>query len=354
MSPTREKVDNVKAQNHDAIRVESPFRGHVMKLQSVRALKAKLLSANLAKSFVTESALPAAATVTATAVATERPVAPIALGITGRKGSFRLAVRVQELYAGTEAVIEEIRKESRGEIDLRMVGRVVKQQPWHRRRNRPLQIGGSIGHVNVTAGTLGAFVTRDNDDPDDAFILSNNHVLADENNATRGDRIIQPGGHDGGGPNRDTVARLERFVPLKKRSNTMDAAIASIEEGLEYYYSFLDGVGNIRGVRDEPLDEGEIVYKVGRTTGTTRGRVSAIELDDLSVEYEIGEIVFNSQIEIEPAARRPFSLGGDSGSLIVDAQRYAVGLLFAGNDVDSTYANPIQRVLDTLGVKLLH
>jgi hypothetical protein len=46
-------------------------------------------------------------------------------------------------------------------------------------------------------------------------------------------------------------------------------------------------------------------------------------------------------------------LGGDSGSLVVDADNMAVGLLFAGNDVDATYANPIGDVLDTLNVDLV-
>ena len=51
--------------------------------------------------------------------------------------------------------------------------------------------------------------------------------------------------------------------------------------------------------------------------------------------------------------KKPFSLGGDSGSLILDSKRRAVALLFAGNDVDATFANPIQEVLDSLKVQLV-
>jgi hypothetical protein len=99
-------------------------------------------------------------------------------------------------------------------------------------------------------------------------------------------------------------------------------------------------------VRATPLESGELVWKVGRTTGLTQGMVSATELDDLTVQYDIGDLVFDDQIEIGPAVPgQPFSMGGDSGSLIVDAQRNAVALLFAGNDVDATYANPIAAVL---------
>lgn len=112
-------------------------------------------------------------------------------------------------------------------------------------------------------------------------------------------------------------------------------------------------MGALKGLRTTPVEEGEIVFKVGRTTGLTQGRVSAFEVDDVWVGYDMGEIGFDQQIEIEPLEDAPFSLGGDSGSLIVDDDLRAVGLLFAGNDVDVTYANPIQTVLQTLGAQLL-
>jgi hypothetical protein len=50
--------------------------------------------------------------------------------------------------------------------------------------------GISIGHFRVTAGTLGCLV-QDRDG--NRFILSNNHVLADENKAEVGDVILQAG-----------------------------------------------------------------------------------------------------------------------------------------------------------------
>ena len=132
------------------------------------------------------------------------------------------------------------------------------------------------------------------------------------------------------------------------------AAVAILEDGTEFYYNYLDGLGELRGVRTTPLDEGEPLYKIGRTTGYTRGRVSAIEVDDLIVGYDMGDLSFNGQFMIEPRDKEPFSLGGDSGSLIFDRQRMAVGLLFAGNDVDATFASPIGSVLDMLRVDLIH
>jgi hypothetical protein len=324
-----------------------------MRLESARALKAEMLASTVvpdaAVRIATRSA--AAAAPALPEVAARRP---LAFGIRGRGKDYELAVRVQAAMPGVDAILEDVRRRARGEVHVRHVGRVVKQAAWHRRRNRPLQIGGSIGHAkHDMAGTLGAFVTRGSGRED--FILSNNHVLADENRAKRGDRILQPGRLDGGRA-ADLVGFLGPYVRLRLRGNRVDAAIASLAADVEYYSSWIEGRGGIAGVRDEPLETGTIVYKVGRTTGLRRGRIEAIELDDLVVgDYYAGDLVFDDQIEIAPAGPpNPFSRGGDSGSLIVDARHRAVGLLFAGNDTTATYANPIERVLSDLGVRLVH
>ena len=98
---------------------------------------------------------------------------------------------------------------------------------------------------------------------------------------------------------------------------------------------------------------------MGRTTGTTKGRLVTFELDNLYVGYDAGTLRFDDQIEIEGEGSEPFSLGGDSGSLIVDADRRAVALLFAGSDQGGTngmglaYANPLHAVLPAMKVELL-
>jgi hypothetical protein len=52
------------------------------------------------------------------------------------------------------------------------------------------------------------------------------------------------------------------------------------------------------------------VGKVGRTTSTTRGKVTAFELDNVYVNYDIGTLQFNNQVEIEGDGDDPFSQGG--------------------------------------------
>jgi hypothetical protein len=323
-----------------------------MELESVRSLKGQLLAQGLTRKVVTRRDLPIRAAVVASAVPAALPPPPIALGIEGRAGDFKLAVRITAISPGIQASLDAIESAAHGEVSIKSVGRVVKQQLTT--RVRPLSIGFSVGHVRITAGTIGCFVASQLATEPGVFLLSNNHVLADENRAQPGDDIVQPGPADGGGSPGDLVANLTRFAMLTTSGkNSIDAAVAQVAEGIAVDAQTLQGLGALAGVRNTPLESGEPVWKVGRTTGLTQGTVTAIEVDDLAVHYDIGDLVFDNQVEIGPAvAGQPFSMGGDSGSLIVDAQRLAVALLFAGNDVDATYANPIQPVLAGLQVRL--
>ncbi|NCS49914.1 MAG: hypothetical protein GPJ29_18845 [Microcystis aeruginosa BK11-02] len=57
--------------------------------------------------------------------------------------------------------------------------------------------------------------------------MSNNHVIANSNNARIGDPIIQPGRVDGGVVPGDRIALLENFVRVNcPGPNLVDAAVA--------------------------------------------------------------------------------------------------------------------------------
>ncbi|MGD8807929.1 MAG: hypothetical protein PVH65_18915, partial [Chloroflexota bacterium] len=77
---------------------------------------------------------------------------------------------------------------------------------------RPAPGGVSIGHYQITAGTLGVVVRDKN--TNERLILSNNHVLANSNDASPGDPIIQPGAADGGTVGNDQIGTLLRFQPI--------------------------------------------------------------------------------------------------------------------------------------------
>jgi len=79
--------------------------------------------------------------------------------------------------------------------------------PAYQDKQRPVVPGISVGHTDITAGTIGGVVYVDGE----VMLLSNNHVFADENKAELGDSIVQPGPHDGGG---DRIGTLYTYVPI--------------------------------------------------------------------------------------------------------------------------------------------
>lgn len=218
---------------------------------------------------------------------------------------------------------------------------------------RPVPIGVSTGHPDMTAGTIGARVT----DGVRIFALSNNHVFAASNGGRKGDNFLQPGVADGGRDPDDALGTLYDFEPLQFCGgiacplNKMDAAVAlttAEDLGTE---TPEDGYGSPRSETFEAT-LGMNVQKYGRTTGHTVGRVTGINAT-IDVNYRTGTARFEGQIVVSGDG---FSTGGDSGSLIVSkgllaADRRPVGLLFAGS-ASSTIANPIDLVLDRFGVRV--
>jgi PKD repeat protein len=223
---------------------------------------------------------------------------------------------------------------------------------------RPVSIGVSTGHPDITAGTIGCRVT----DGTYVYALSNNHVYANQNNASIGDNVLQPGPYDGGQDPEDAIGTLFDYVAIdfSGGDNTVDAAIA-LTSAADLGISTpgvpgLDGYGtpssSIAGAY-----VGQGVQKNGRTTGWTHGEVDLISAT-VDVCYETRGFIFQrcvkaalfvGQIGITPGT---FSAGGDSGSLIVtEVGNNPVGLLFAGGG-NYTFANPIGAVLESFSVSV--
>ncbi len=96
--------------------------------------------------------------------------------------------------------------------DVLEVGQLWANQTPKERFRPVIPSGVSIGHYKITAGTLGTMVKDKR--TGDLFVLSNNHVLANCNDALLGDAILQPAAMDGGQNPADVVAKLERYVKL--------------------------------------------------------------------------------------------------------------------------------------------
>ncbi len=222
--------------------------------------------------------------------------------------------------------------------------------PNPKARHRPAQPGCSVGFqfpppaAMVMAGTFGAVVK----DAAGRYILSNNHVLADEGRLPAGADIFQPGLLDGGSPATDKVAKLARFIPLQAGvMNKVDCAIAKGNDANVLSPAILH-VGAPSGTAQAAIDMR--VHKFGRTTSYTVGHVTSTATD-VTVGYETGNFTFEDQIIIVGDGGS-FSDAGDSGSLILERQtNRAVGLLFGGSRTH-TIANHLADVLSALKVTL--
>ncbi|GJM82609.1 hypothetical protein HMSSN139_51050 [Paenibacillus sp. HMSSN-139] len=163
------------------------------------------------------------------------------------------------------------------------------------------------------SGTAGLIVSSDVNGCS-RLILSNNHVLAD-NNTARFSATLQPGGADGGTIAKDRIGQLERVTKLsRKRPNYLDAATAKpLRRSLlkPAYAVFGIVPGHVRCYK-----VGDRLKKVGRTTGVVNGTVESIHTD-VQVDYgdygNLGTITFKDQSVIR--GKRPVSLEGDSGSV---------------------------------------
>jgi len=269
---------------------------------------------------------------------------------------------------------------------IRTQTREPQQQRW-----RPLKAGISVGHIDITAGTIGAVVvgiktatkrslsndnillriwnwlmrlffsddtpdppTPDPEDPPeietgDRFLLSNLHILNNENRGKKGDTVIQPGDYDGGISPDDAVATVHEAVYIDPSGvNYVDCCLAKINKGIE---------SKTGQYGDLPIKSPLLDAKVGpkgtaRLVGqhsTQRAR-SQVSMQHQGYGTTADKCYLKRQIVIESSNPYQFSDGGDSGSLIMDMDGRPVALLFAGSDV-ITLANPIGLVMDSLKTK---
>lgn len=293
----------------------------------------------------------------------------VAIGLAPRPdGSFGVAIRYPLGTSTARMVARRLRAEAGPVVDVRRTGRVrpvavraarapvaTARAVGETERVRPLRPGVSVAHQALTAGTLGGFVTVE--DAPGTYLLSNHHVLVGPSGRA-GDPVLQPGPADGGMP-ADRVGTLAGFVPLTSGEPARaDAALARLDEGVGADPAY--PVGALAGVAEVVGDD--VVQKIGRTSGVTDGRITAVELDGVVVGYgpELGELVFDDQIEVEGGGEVAFSAGGDSGALVYrPSDSKAVGLLFAGSETGGengrglTYLNPVVEVLTALGATLV-
>ncbi|KOX15515.1 DNA/RNA non-specific endonuclease [Nocardiopsis sp. NRRL B-16309] len=190
--------------------------------------------------------------------------------------------------------------------------RIVAEARSPVRKNRldPIVPGVSVGHVSVSAGTIGCIVFDRHDAT--PYILSNWHVLHGSD-GDLGEDVVQPGPHD------DNRTGHNRLGALKRSHLGVagDCAVATIEDR-----RFSPQITEL-DVAPQELGEPELgdkVVKSGRTTAVTHGVVRRIDtLVKLDYGGSAGEQIigcFEIGVDPEhPPQDGEVSRGGDSGAV---------------------------------------
>ena len=173
------------------------------------------------------------------------------------------------------------------------------------RFDRPVPIGVSLGSTGPNfcfAGTLGCRLKATSSNGVSHYVLSNNHVIANENQGNTGsDQMIQPGTLDNNCVlnSSDSIGVLYDFVPINFNgsANSVDAAIAITDTADT---GTATPAGEAYG---QPTSNtraavvGERVVKYGRTTSFTYGRIDSVNVT-VNVGYDSGTAIFTNQIVI--------------------------------------------------------
>jgi hypothetical protein len=209
-----------------------------------------------------------------------------------------------------------------------------------RHHDHPISLEASISRLDGDPGTLGCVVFLAGDGG--SYLLSAAHVLAPDGESKVGDVIVTAAQSRGGS---QPIATLADFEPLRfdGTGNQMDAAIARLVRKTDVVLN----IPMIGLLQPEPM--GPILYQSVRKFGATSGHTLGI-VTDVSADVELRPIgqdpmLYRSAIHVA-GCERPFSQGGDSGSVVVDAlSNRPVGILFGGDGGYRTFVTPMERIL---------
>ncbi len=243
-------------------------------------------------------------------------------------------------------------------------------------KRRPAPGGVSVGHPDITAGTLGVWAGVGST----KYILSNNHIIANQNDANLEDDILQPGVYDWGDewgigetyavdakvehqnifyictqahnppggsaepPDEEfwevvdiTIAKLKCFHPIE--FDTLTPAVPNVDAAL----ALPNNVNHIEDILLELLDDpttqwcdayyGLAIAKSGRTTDVTRGYVKAIGSGQVCYEVnELDECIKWAYFEDQIITTHDFGGPGDSGSLVIVDPLVDIAVVHDGDD----------------------
>lgn len=218
---------------------------------------------------------------------------------------------------------------------------------------RPVQPGIEIGGATTKgiSGTLGCIVRYKNSNL--PVLLTCYHVVKSPNqawevfDASMTERVEHP--------NDRKLAYIGK-VKEAKRNLRVDVAVIDPDLNTIELLATSPGFGSIKShryVTKEDQDRNTIVNKYGKVTGSTSGRIDSIGYVATIRYLDGSQHTLYNLIRIKPlSGEKPFSRPGDSGSIVVDTDGQAIGMVVAGTDDHSfSYAVPIATIFNEFNLE---
>jgi hypothetical protein len=186
------------------------------------------------------------------------------------------------------------------------------------------------------------------------YMLSCNHVFANENGATGATQEDQPGRYDNSCTAGNGVGALYAWNYIDASNNNYyDVALAECDPTVSntggsspYWTPEMQGNWYMPSNTVVSPTVGMAVQKVGRTTGHTTGSIAGINVT-IKVSYANFTATFVDQIYVKGS----FIKSGDSGSMMVtnNSSNNHVGLNFAGGS-NGSFANRMDHITADFGL----
>lgn len=193
----------------------------------------------------------------------------------------------------------------------------------------------------TNSGTLGGFFTFGGNE---IFGISNNHVLANFGFCEVGDFICRAGSDI-------VVGSLQCWVKLDlSQSNYLDIALFKLAPDVKPYwrmpFSHNSSPGNIR-----LAEEGESVYMVANNGSIKTGIINQLFTDeDLNVDLNGNNLRFLGLTEVLSTSGIPFSVQGESGSLVFGSNNDLLGILMGSSKNNSSLSYYVPFIHQNLGI----
>lgn len=222
-------------------------------------------------------------------------------------------------------------------------------------KRRPLYSGARIQPLidPIAYGSIGGF-WQDTDHPERVYILTNYHVLTADGrvpavpNVTR---VGQPTNDEGLSP---CCSKIVGTFVAGSRDSSRDAALIRLDPGKTYLPEIFQlgpiaDIYDIDPVKDVAPAKPYPVKKYGARTRLTGGHVTSVNIqlppDKDGLRFDNGMVIRpNPNRTLDKDDRLYFSDEGDSGTLIMNADRKIVGIHVGGLDVGKPGTNPFEHV----------